>query len=1096
MDSNWDLKAVVLKSKSATTNTELHRASELQSYTELQSFESKTSNRGMKTLKTPQKHRTFRDLVMGNRSKDENAAAENHSRDQDTRDASLAKAIAEAVAQQTQTIADVFQRQIEAVSKQKSEETQALTDVFQRQMEETRAQYQELLKASCAQKLSSTLKVTSGTNGFRVMDAFDWTNDKNIYQRWQLWSHKARLALDAMEGDNEKTKISYLHHWLDGKGIDKIKGWTNSKILIPQEEYDALEERDRKGRYSSDKIESYFSLVENILTPRSNPLLAVEELHLAKQGSMTSQEFHSQILEIVKRCRFPNQAAEDRAVRDAIFIGMNSQRAKDKAINYMNEEDGKEVTVEFLLNHLAVEDGNSQHRFLSQLDSSSSVNMIAYDRRQNKEKNNKSKNSNGREREQNKSRGHNSSSTVQTSRKPPGMEGKCMRCGRPEHEQGEKCAARHAKCKDCHKIGHFYKVCQSSKRTVRTNLAQVTPQEDKDNTFIDECGYTQPAPPAINMLKVVNNTGTTSGTESLKFPIDVNPRGTYKHHLEVSIDTGADVNCMNEKTFKKLFPEVDLSVCPHSIQNFGNSTADVYILGQFRVYLKFRGRKYLNTFIVTNANDCPNILSHGAIFRMGILVPNYPEENMVKVRDMETGTSNVFQVLQDLRMQQYQGNSEPRTHRPGTTVTTTTTKQLKASETPKSYEAASQKADTATYTGNMSPIQTSFRTMPPPKPSAYGTIPTPELNTACRRPASRIHQPHSHSELQACCMHVHQQQSKTYRMEEPPALEEVKHPHRDRTSVSRSPSTEQEVLSQFSGFPEEIELFTRDPYTTHLKSCIQSTDYAPKIHEVHTCINCEHSQGHMNDQNTPEKQFLQRKEKSTCTDMEDTPALQGNETNMDTYTCICQGTLIPGSTTLSIPTHVETSRNVHSNGTLSTSLKMYTNTYANMDTNHTAHRDRDARKEAHLLSGPSELRPFKAMAHRHTREEAHLLSRPSELQPTEHQETQKLDSAHVQQTRQEYSRLTEINKAKFKDPFIYNDERNFVRHNSVSKISSNNVFMTTPNTSVSNSVFCRKKGRKRGKCRDSRNSRRTCTCTYSRRTCTCTCTCNHTGESP
>ena len=1018
---------------------------------------------------------------MGNRSKDENAATENHSRDRDqeSRDASLAKIIAEAVAQQTKSI-------IEAVSRQKSEETQALTDVFQRQMEETRAQYQELLKASCAQKLSSTLKVTSGTNGFRVMDAFDWTNDKNIYQRWQLWSHKARLALDAMEGDNEKTKISYLHHWLDGKGIDKIKGWTNSKILIPQEEYDALEERDRKGRYSSDKIESYFSLVENILTPRSNPLLAVEELHLTKQGSMTSQEFHSQILEIVKRCRFPNQAAEDRAVRDAIFIGMNSQRTKDKAINFMNEEDGKEVTVEFLLNHLAVEDGNSQHRFLSQLDSSTSVNVVAYDRRQNKGKSNRSKNSNGREREQNKSRGHNSSSTVQTSRKPPGMEGKCMRCGRPEHEQGEKCAARHAKCKDCHKIGHFYKVCQSSKKTARANLAQVTPQEE-DSTYIDECGYTQAQPsytqsysPAINMLKVVNNKGTTSGTESLKFPIDVNPRGTYKHHLEVSIDTGADVNCMNEKTFKKLFPEVDLSVCPHSIQNFGNSTADVYILGQFRTYLKFRGRKYLNTFIVTNANDCPNILSHGAIFRMGILVPNYPEENMVNVRDMETGTSNVFQVLQDLRMQQLQGNSEPRMHRPGTTVTTTTTRQLKASETPKSYETASQKAGTATHTGSMSPIQNSFRTMPPPKPSAYRTIPTPELNTVYRRPASRIHQPHSHSEL-ACCMHVHRQQSKTNRMEEPPALKEVKHPHRDRTSVSRSPSTEQEVLSQFSGFPEEIEHFTRDLYTTHLRSCIQSTGYAPKIHEVNTCIDCEHSHGHMNDQNTPDslgKQFLQGKEKSTCTDMGDTPALQGNETNI---------------------------------------LKMDTNTYANMDTNHTAHRDRDARKEAHLLSGPSELRPFKdarkeahllsgpselrpfkAMAHRHTKKEAHLLSRPSELQPTEHPETQKLDSAHVHQTRQEYSRLTKINKAKFQNPFIYNNERNFVRHNSVSKISSNNVFMTTPNTSVSNSVFCRKKGRKRGKCRDSRNSRRTCTCTYSRRTCTCTCTCtcSHTGESP
>ena len=133
------------------------------------------------------------------------------------------------------------------------------------------------------------------------------------------------------------------------------------------------------------------------------------------------------------------------------------------------------------------------------------------------------------------------------------------------------------------------------------------------------------------------------------------------------------------------------------------------------------------------------------------------------------------------------------------------------------------------------------------------------------------------------------------------------------------------------------------------------------------------------------------------------------------------------------------------------------------------------------------------MAHRDTRKEAHLLSRPSELQPTEDSETQRCNSAHVQLPRQEYNRLTETEKAKFQNPFIYNDDRNFVWHNSVDEFSPNLVFMTTPNTSVSNSVFCRKKGRKRGKCRDSRNSSRTCTCTYSRRTCTCTCTCSHTG---
>ena len=318
----------------------------------------------------------------------------------------------------------------------------------------------------------------------------------------------------------------------------------------------------------------------------------------------------------------------------------------------------------------------------------------------------------------------------------------------------------------------------------------------------------------------------------------------------------------------------------------------------------------------------------------------------------------------------------------------------------------------------MSPIQTSFR-----------TIPTPELNTShsTRRPASRIHQPHSQSEPKTCCMHVHQQQSQTCNTGEPPALREVKHPHRDRTSVSRSPLTEQEVLSQFSGFSGEIERFTRDPCKSHLKSCLQSTEHAPKEQEVNTCTNCEHSYRHTNDhltqntgrmqrqhlqnktpnfshaefspgmENTPAflgKQFLQGKEEITCPDMENIPALlwnksvQGNEKNVDTCT------FIPGSTTpsrhptLSTPTHsrkipqnfqqlenessntvalpgfnhnadttthVETSRNVHSNGTLSTSLKMNTNMYANMDTNHTAHRYRDTRKEVHLLSGPSEL---------------------------------------------------------------------------------------------------------------------------------------------
>ena len=217
--------------------------------------------------------------------------------------------------------------------------------------------------------------------------------------------------------------------------------WKNSKTLISQSACDELESTEDK--HSSECIESYFTLFKLLLALKSNPLLAVEELHFAKQGSMTSGEFHSHIVKIAKRCKFPNPEAEERAIRDAIFLGMNSQRSRDKAINLMNEEE-KELTVEFLMNQLAIQDCNAQHKILSQLNSSSSVNFAAYDHRQNKGKSNKSKCTSGKNMQQNNSGAQVSSNHNQPSREPSGMEGKCMRCGKPEHQPGQKCAATNA----------------------------------------------------------------------------------------------------------------------------------------------------------------------------------------------------------------------------------------------------------------------------------------------------------------------------------------------------------------------------------------------------------------------------------------------------------------------------------------------------------------------------------------------------------------------------------------------------------------------------------------------------------------------------
>ena len=279
---------------------------------------------------------------------------------------------------------------------------------------------------------------------------------------------------------------------------------------------------------------------------------------------------------------------------------------------------------------------------------------------------------------------------------------------------------------------------------------------------------------------------------------------------------------MNEKTFKKLFPKVKLSICPHEIQNFGNSVADISILGQFRTYLQFRGEKYLNTFIVTNANDCPNLLSHGATFRMSVLLPNYPEENVVKgcgenvpnfkfstSTGTSTGTSsNVFQILQDLQLKQYQESHpdsmqiESRTSHTNTHSTTGTIIQNIAQLTT-SFRTTTPTKDMTGRTNTVQPA-TSFRTTTPTKAMTGQQVNPVPQDTSCK----------AHLES---CMHVHQPVSQVCKPGELLALRKVKHPLNGRTSVSRLPLTKQDILSQYSGCFEGIGHFPGDPYKFHLK---------------------------------------------------------------------------------------------------------------------------------------------------------------------------------------------------------------------------------------------------------------------------------------
>ena len=224
----------------------------------------------------------------------------------------------------------------------------------------------------------------------------------------------------------------------------------------------------------------------------------------------------------------------------------------------------------------------------------------------------------------------------------------------------------------------------------------------------------------------------------------------------------------------------------------------------------------MNTFIVTNANDCPNLLSHGATFRMGVLLPYYQEENVVKGENVPnfkfntftgttTGSSNVFQILQDLRLKEYQG---------------------KCHSDPMQSDLKMFHSTTNTFTENMAQPTTSFRTTTP-STAITGRTTTKHVNPV------QVLQDTSRKEHLESCMHVHQPMGQVYKPGESLALRKIKHPLNGRTSVGRLPLTKQDILSQYSGCFEGIGCFPGDLYKFHLKPEHKPAQHAPRKVPIH-----------------------------------------------------------------------------------------------------------------------------------------------------------------------------------------------------------------------------------------------------------------------
>ena len=200
-------------------------------------------------------------------------------------------------------------------------------------------------------------------------------------------------------------------------------------------------------------------------------------------------------------------------------------------------------------------------------------------------------------------------------------------------------------------------------------------------------------------------------------------------------------------------------------------------------------------------------------------VPNF------KINTSTGTSSNVFQILQDLQLKQY----DNRYH----SHTMPTDLGKVHCTVPHPYEGQ--------YPSSTMPIDTK-NTMITVQPTAQATISfrttTPFTATTGRTTTKQVnpvqvHQETSCKALLEHCMHVHQPAVQVCKPGESLALRKVKHQLNGRTSVNRLPLMKQGILSQYSGCFEGIGCFPGDPYKFHLKPEHKPARHAPRKVPIH-----------------------------------------------------------------------------------------------------------------------------------------------------------------------------------------------------------------------------------------------------------------------
>ena len=369
----------------------------------------------------------------------------------------------------------------------------------------------------------------------------DWTRDNQIYARYIMWKTKVELHFSSTYADyTMEQKSAFLRLWLGDEGLPLIMKWTDTGRL----DFSKTSDPPSSGYI----LQTYWKLLDEELKPKGNRLISIQELFSdkSKQGSKTLNNWLTYVYNLVETCNYGD--SKERIIRDILFVGCNSQNAKDSIIRK-----GEDVKLQEVLDILQMEEAT--RRTLQMVNSEyptttpSQVHYASYE-------NNKKFKKKHHSTEQNAD----SNNATKSSKS-------CYRCGKPYFKGHDaECKAVGATCNECFKTGHFQIVCGSlgkfphwqkpnsvdrkqihyisaAPAPATTRVQPPTGFYNKQGNWVSELPRHPPTNPAVYSLSVVQPTPVIQDIQ------DIHPEANPETSLTQGMAESQNFLSENRKTF-------------------------------------------------------------------------------------------------------------------------------------------------------------------------------------------------------------------------------------------------------------------------------------------------------------------------------------------------------------------------------------------------------------------------------------------------------------------------------------------------------------------------------------------------------------------